>query len=303
MERSEIKGRVNKALEGAKSTLANVLPYADKTQLPVLVPVGSNNAGKSYFINNLVLADQQKALSKAKIEEHKKKFWANHFPVRSSSGGGEALTVLATRIRANLGAARVFLVKLVLASEAEFERRQLIYRGDEDSDQLTQKPFGDLKKELDVVIRQHFPKSVAPGVKGSEQTQIVVARAEGENFNIFDELDRFRTQMAEFESAISENSALSWLVQIEIEGPFPNLKSLGIEVMDVKKPFFFSFHPHPPNEFNCSMSLFCLFITSRSRDCPRRTRSGRPSLLISSGMLTSSRCLDTAGPQAPATLS
>jgi len=130
IEKSVVSGRVLTALEGAKSTLANVLPYADKTQLPVLVPVGSNNSGKSYFINNLVLADQEEELKRAEIGDRKKVMWANHFPVQSSSIGGEALTVLATKIRANVdGAPRVFLAKLVLASEPEFERRKLIYSG------------------------------------------------------------------------------------------------------------------------------------------------------------------------------
>jgi len=84
----------------------------------------------------------------------------------------------------------------------------------------------------------------------------VVAKKEGKAFNIFEELDRFRTQMAGFETAIGENSALSWLVQVEIEGPFPNLKAQGIVLMDVSHLLSLSLSLSSLSLISSSMPLF-----------------------------------------------
>lgn len=233
---SSIHNRISESLRTAKAVSEGVKKYINSEIIPSIVPVGANNAGKSYFVNNLTLGGNLEELGKSiGLEKRVKEYWANHFPVRSSSGGGEALTVLVTRIQANRGKAREFAARLVFTSSSVFHRRLGILKESSESEtaDVNLPNLQELQAQLDGILAERFPERT----KSADGRTMELTKNNQPGMNVFEELFKYRQLITDFEKDIAATSALSWLIEVELEGPFENLRNMKIELLDVS--FFF----------------------------------------------------------------
>jgi hypothetical protein len=261
-----IHGRVKKNLKNANAVVQCTKPYVDRAILPVLVPVGANNSGKSYFVNNLSLCDELGDLESAtSLKDEEKKYWANHFPIKSSSmstkEGKEALTILCTRVSSNYaeqGLTKTFVAKLVFTNESTYNRRASLLRDGGESPEVTVPPFQELKDRVTAALEKTLP-DIDPG---DCTDPVEIKRVSSPTLNIFDELCSMRKIIKQFEVAVTQDSTLSWIVDLHIEGPFKNLHKLKIIVMDVKRIYFLLHFTEAPMfcfNFVFGFVFFCFF--------------------------------------------
>jgi len=238
--------RAHKCLNMAKEVIKSVEPYIGKEKFPTVVPIGHNNAGKSYFVNNISLIKNVAELASSKLSKDERERWAHRFPVLSSSSGQQALTVLCTRIRPLRDPTdKTFSAKLTISNSDDIERRRVIYdkmRSENEDDPSPEAPtFKDLRQQLDDVANSCFPNMLSDPF-----TEI--DRSTDPTGNLFDQLAQFRRKISRFESEVQKHPFLSWIIGIEIEGPFHNLRELQMDFVDVCRaslPFFrhiFSHH-------------------------------------------------------------
>ena len=220
--------------------MKRVVPLANKTELLKVTPVGPNNSGKSYFVNNLAMAKNLDELATAKIPtipEFQLR-WANFLPVESSSlgRGGEVVTLFPTVLRF---IPHGFKVKLELTSEADFKLRLKIYQ-QRLSNRLPSPEFAQLRDQLGQFLQEHFPPAFQEFQKFQQQQlldggkEIVSLFEKNEPSNIFEQLHYFRTSVIkDLEVLVRNNPILCWMFVVVVEGNFKNLNDLGIQIIDV----------------------------------------------------------------------
>jgi len=245
MDELGLKGRVRsdrmkQSLDRSEHLLEEAKPYALGSKFATVVPVGSNHAGKSFFINNISLRDNLAELFGAKVTDDQKEKWANCFPVESTSIGREAVTVCCTRICPNQEALdKAFAARLIIVTRDVFKRREDLYNetkariGDEQIPPVPSRE--ELVTKLISILKKSFPKDPKiQSMSGELPEEIMLQSAPNSRVtNIFEQLAEYRAKVKHFESVIRDNPFVSWLFELHIQGAFENLRTLKIQFADV----------------------------------------------------------------------
>jgi len=226
--------RAQESLKQAGDIIEAAKRFEIQEQFPLVIPLGRNNSGKSYFINSLSLRDNDSASNLS---------WESQYPVISASTGDTAVTIYSTRICPNHDEKNSdFSVKFVLSSKEDYARRELLYQNlkKEGSNYPEVPPFEATRESLLQELKNLFSNPIEASGADSDVWELKLPVS----LNIFDSLTHFRKEICKFEALLRgprANIFFPWLIGVRIQGPFTHLRKQGIELADVSFFFFFFF--------------------------------------------------------------